>query len=48
MLIGEIDQIGDFVWTTKINVKDTNMVINQMIRDSEGNLVLVVLPLQVT
>jgi hypothetical protein len=41
MLIGEIDQIGDFVWTTKINVKDTNMVINQMIRDSEGNLVLV-------
>ena len=41
ILIGEIDQVGDFEWSTKINVKDTNMVINQMIRDSEGNLVLV-------
>ncbi len=41
MLIGEIGQNGSFVWTNRINVKDTNMVINQMIRDSDGNLVLV-------
>lgn len=41
LLIGEIEQDGDFVWTRRVNAKDTSLIINQMIKDSEGNLVMV-------
>lgn len=41
LTIGEIDQEGVIIWNKRINAKDTSMTINQMIKDSEGNLVLV-------
>lgn len=41
LLVGEMEQDGDFVWTRRINAKDTSLIINQMIKDSDGNLVMV-------
>jgi len=40
LFIGEFEQSGVLVWSKKINVSDTSMVINRMIRDSNGHLVL--------
>ena len=41
LTVGEIDQTGVLVWNKRINAKDTSMTINQMIKDSDGNLVIV-------
>lgn len=41
LLVGEIDQNGNFDWFRRINAKDTSLIINQMILDSDGNLVMV-------
>lgn len=41
LTVGEIDQEGVLIWNKRINAKDTSMTINQMIKDSDGNLVVV-------
>lgn len=40
LFVGETQQNGSFLWSSKINVMDTSIIINSMIRDSDGNLVL--------
>lgn len=41
LFIGEFSQDGDPLWSRKINLGDTSITINQMIEDSDGNLVIV-------
>lgn len=41
LFIGEFSQDGDPLWSRKINLGDTSITINQMIQDSDGNLVIV-------
>lgn len=41
LFIGEFSQDGDPFWSRKINLGDTSITINQMIQDSDGNLVIV-------
>lgn len=41
LFVGEFLQSGDVVWSRKVNLGDTSITINQMIQDSDGNLVIV-------
>ncbi|MBK9457448.1 MAG: hypothetical protein IPO24_18610, partial [Bacteroidetes bacterium] len=40
LVVGELKQNGTAVWFKKIMVNDSNYIINSMIKDSDGNLIL--------
>ena len=40
LVIGELKQNGTAVWFKKLMVNDSNYIVNSMIKDSDGNLIL--------